>query len=64
MKTITIRLPDVETAMLVEVQKVNKDLSYLDSLNWGAKLSLAAGQLLAQAKQQLGISKIAKAMLA
>jgi len=54
----------VETAMLVEVQKVNKDLNYLDSLNWGAKLSLAAGQLLAQAKQQLGISKIAKAMLA
>ena len=64
MKTITIRLPDVETAMLVEVQKVNKDLNYFDSLNWGAKLSLAAGQLLAQAKQQLGISKIAKAMLA
>ena len=29
MKTITIRLPDVETAMLVEVQKVNKDLNYL-----------------------------------
>jgi hypothetical protein len=24
MKTITIRLPDVEAAMLVEVQKVNK----------------------------------------
>ena len=42
MKTITIRLPDVETAMLVEVQKVNKDLNYLDSLNRGAKLSLAA----------------------
>ena len=28
MKTITIRLPDVEAAMLVEVQKVNK--SYRD----------------------------------
>lgn len=25
MKTITIRLPDVEAAMLVEVQKRNKD---------------------------------------
>jgi len=25
MKTITIRLPDVEAAMLAEVQKVNKD---------------------------------------
>ena len=24
MKTITIRLPDVEAAMLIEVQKVNK----------------------------------------
>ena len=24
MKTVTIRLPDVEAAMLVEVQKVNK----------------------------------------
>ena len=32
MKTITIRLPDVEAAMLVEVQKRNKayrDLQYL-----------------------------------
>ena len=28
MKTITIRLPDVEAAMLVEVQKVNR--SYRD----------------------------------
>jgi len=30
MKTITIRLPDVEAAMLVEVQKVNK--AYRDLL--------------------------------
>jgi len=26
MKTITIRLPDVEAAMLLEVQKINKTL--------------------------------------
>jgi len=29
MKTITIRLPDVEAAMLLEVQKVNKDFRNL-----------------------------------
>ena len=29
MKTITIRLPDVEAAMLVEVQKSNKELKDL-----------------------------------
>jgi len=29
MKTIIIRLPDVEAAMLVEVQKKNKDLRNL-----------------------------------
>jgi len=39
MKTITIRLPDVEAAMLVEVQKVNKayrDLNdmVLKQLRW------------------------------
>ena len=50
MKTITIRLPDVETAMLVEVQKVNKDLNYLDSLNWGPKIRLAASHLFPKAK--------------
>ena len=32
MKTITIRLPDVETAMLVEVQKVNKAYRDLQGL--------------------------------
>jgi len=31
MKTITIRLPDVEAAMLVEVQKKNKALRDLTS---------------------------------
>ncbi len=30
--TITIRLPDVEAAMLVEVQKVNK--AYRDLYGW------------------------------
>ena len=29
MKTITIRLPDIESAMLVEVQKKNKELKDL-----------------------------------
>ena len=32
MKTITIRLPDVEAAMLVEVQKKNKKFRDLTSL--------------------------------
>ena len=32
MKTITIRLPDVEAAMLVEVQKSNKELKDLQQL--------------------------------
>ena len=32
MKTVTIRLPDVEAAMLVKVQKVNKDYRDLQSL--------------------------------
>ena len=32
MKTITIRLPDVEAAMLVEVQKVNKAYINLQGL--------------------------------
>ena len=32
MKTITIRLPDVETAMLVEVQKRNKAFKDLQQL--------------------------------
>ena len=32
MKTITIRLPDVEAAMLIEVQKVNKAYRDLQSL--------------------------------
>ena len=32
MKTIIIRLPDVEAAMLVEVQKVNKDYRDLQGL--------------------------------
>jgi hypothetical protein len=31
MKTITIRLPDVEAAMLVEVQKRNKDFRDLQA---------------------------------
>ena len=32
MKTITIRLPDVEAAMLLEVQKVNRAYRDLQSL--------------------------------
>jgi hypothetical protein len=32
MKTITIRLPDVEAAMLVEVQKKNKTFKDLQQL--------------------------------
>ena len=32
MKTITIRLPDVEAAMLLEVQKVNKSYRDLQGL--------------------------------
>ncbi len=32
MKTITIRLPDVEAAMLLEVQKVNKAYKDLQGL--------------------------------
>jgi len=32
MKTITIRLPDVEAAMLVEVQKLNKAYRDLQGL--------------------------------
>jgi hypothetical protein len=32
MKTIIIRLPDVEAAMLVEVQKVNKAYKDIQSL--------------------------------
>ena len=32
MKTITIRLPDVEAAMLVEVQKINKAYRDLQGL--------------------------------
>ncbi len=32
MRTITIRLPDVEAAMLVEVQKVNKAYKDLQGL--------------------------------
>ena len=32
MKTITIRLPDVEAAMLEEVQKVNRAFKVLQSL--------------------------------
>ena len=32
MKTITIRLPDVEAAMLLEVQKVNKASKDLQAL--------------------------------
>jgi hypothetical protein len=32
MKTITIRLPDVEAAMLVEVQKRNKEFKDLQQL--------------------------------
>ena len=32
MKTITIRLPDVEAAMLLEVQKRNKDFRDLQGL--------------------------------
>ena len=36
MKTITIRLPDVEAAMLVEVQKVNRAYRALQRLLMGA----------------------------
>ena len=32
MKTVTIRLPDVEAAMLVEVQKRNKSFRDLEGL--------------------------------
>lgn len=32
MKTITIRLPDVEAAMLLEVQKRNKDFRDISGL--------------------------------
>jgi hypothetical protein len=32
MKTITIRLPDVEAAMLVEVQKADKEFRNLEKL--------------------------------
>jgi hypothetical protein len=32
MKTITIRLPDVEAAMLVEAQKSNKEFRRVDVL--------------------------------
>ena len=32
MKTITIRLPDVEAAMLVEVQKRNKSFKNLQAM--------------------------------
>ena len=32
MKTITIRLPEVETAMLLEVQKRNKDFRDLQAV--------------------------------
>ena len=32
MKTITIRLPDVEAAMLVELQKIDKEYSDLGRL--------------------------------
>ena len=32
MKTITIRLPDVEAAMLVEVQKINRTFRDLQGL--------------------------------
>ena len=32
MKTITIRLPDVEAAMLIEVQKRNKSFRDLEGL--------------------------------
>jgi len=32
LKTITIRLPDVEAAMLMEVQKRNKDLRDLQGI--------------------------------
>ena len=32
MKTITIRLPDVEAAMLVELQKKRRDFRSIDSL--------------------------------
>ena len=35
MKTITIRLPDVEAAMLLEVQKVNKAYRDLEGLVLG-----------------------------
>ena len=32
MKTFTIRLPDVEAAMLVEIQKFNKEFQNLEKL--------------------------------
>jgi hypothetical protein len=32
MKNITIRLPDVEAAMLVEVQKSKQDFKFIDKL--------------------------------
>jgi hypothetical protein len=32
MKTITIRLPDVEAAMLVEIQKRNREFQRVDVL--------------------------------
>jgi hypothetical protein len=34
MKTITSRLPDVEAAMLAEVQKVNKAYSGVPLVSW------------------------------
>ena len=34
MKTLTIRIPDVEAAMLVEVQKSNKSYRDLQGLLW------------------------------
>jgi hypothetical protein len=35
MKTITLRIPDVEAAMLVEVQKTNKSFRDLQALLLG-----------------------------
>ena len=35
MKTLTIRIPDVETAMLVEVKKTNKHFRNLEALVLG-----------------------------
>lgn len=34
MKTITIQVDDVEAAMLVEVQKRNKDFIYIQVFSW------------------------------